>query len=270
VRAPDFVSLPGTLDGRKVRVARVAAAGPNEEILEAALEAAKRAGHLLALALSSGTPSPALLRGFQALPCSEAACRTVLPVAWPKEPLWLSDGKDPLANVAGLRLFRPDDLDDVTAIHEETVAGQRLRIDRDQSAWRRILRARERPRQPAQEEDSFLVIERNGRVEAYVVLEGGRPTLRWREHGARAGAVDLLADLFWAVLARARASGLQRIEGWCMPEVLTTAPLYPTSDRARKSKIVMLRSLETPADPPAFASENECRIWELDLLQSGL
>ena len=275
MRAPGFCSLPGTLDGRKVRIARLDAtlfstdaggAGRADALLEAALEEAGRTGHSLALALSPGPEPPAGWRGFRVLPCSEAACRTVLPASWPKEPAWLRDERDPFESVPGLRLLRPDDLDDVTAIHEGMVAGQRLRVDRDPAAWRRILGARDRPGPPGGEEDAFFVIERNGRVEAYVALGGGRPTLRWREHGARAGAGTLLSDLFWAVLARARGAGLQRIEGWSMPEVLTLEPLYPTSDRARKTAIVMLRWLETTAAPPAFTSESECRMGELDLL----
>jgi hypothetical protein len=222
------------------------------------LEVAQRTGHSLALALSPGAGPPAIPRGFKVLPCSEAACRTVLPAAWPKEPAWLREGKDPFASVMGLRLFRPDDLDDVATIQEEMVAGQRLRIDRDRAAWSRILGAREG--------EAFMVIERNGRVEAYVLLGAGRPTLRWREHGARLDAMDLLTDLFWAVLARARRAGLQRIEGWSMPEALTVEPLYPTSDRARKTSVVMLRPLESPAGGPTFTSEAECRMWEPDLL----
>ena len=116
------------------------------------------------------------------------------------------------------------------------------------------------------EDAPFWVIERGGRVDAYVLLGAGQPTLRWREHGARRGAEDLLVDLFWSVLAWARGAGLQRIEGWCMPEVLTVQPLYPTSDRSRKGSVPMLRALDPKTPLPDFRREDECRLWELDAI----
>jgi len=261
-----MVSLEGTLDGRRVRIARLdrafivadsGGAGRAGEVAAAAIEEARETGHSLLLALTPESGRPAALDGFRPLPCSEAACRTVLPVPWPKEPEWLRSGDDPLRCVPGLRPWRPDDLDEVAAIHAEAVAGQRLRIDRDRETWRRIEPAEDAP---------FRVIERGGRVDAYVLLGAGQPTLRWREHGARRGAEDLLADLFWSVLAWARGAGLQRIEGWCMPEVLTVQPLYPTSDRSRKGSVPMLRALDPKTPLPDFRREDECRLWELDAL----
>ena len=259
-----MVSLDGSLDGRRVRIARLdvpglvrgsGGAGEAGDLVAAVLESARVGGHSLALALTSESGGTGALDGFQPLPCSEAACRTVLPVPWPKEPEWLRAGEDPLRFVPGLRPWRPDDLEEVAAIHAETIARQRLRIDRSAETWERILRAQDAP---------FFVIESSGRVDAYVLLGAGRPTVRWREHGARRGAEDLLADLFWSVLAWARGARLQRIEGWCMPGILTVRPLYPTSDRSRKGRVPMLRTLDPRTPLPELKSEDECRLWELD------
>jgi hypothetical protein len=261
-----MVSLEGTLDGRRVRIARLdvpiivrgsGGAGQAGELVAAALEEARVGGHSLALALTSESGGAGALDGFQPLPCSEAACRTVLPVPWPKEPEWLKAGGDPLRFVPGLRSWRRDDLDEVAAIHAETIARQRLRIDRDPETWEQIVPAQDAP---------FFVIDRSGRVDAYVLLGAGRPTVRWREHGARRGAEDLLVDLFWSALAWARGARLQRIEGWCMPGILTVQPLYPTSDRSRKGRVPMLRTLDPKTPLPEFKSEDECRLWELDAI----
>jgi hypothetical protein len=113
--------------------------------------------------------------------------------------------------------------------------------------------------------DPFWVIERSGRVDAYALLQARRPTLRWREHGARRGAEDLLPDLFWSALGWARGERLQRIEGWRMPDVLTLMPLYPTSNRRRRDNLAMLRTLGPVSQPLNFAREDECRLWELDV-----
>src|SRR6266571_3685080 len=190
-----MVSLDGSLDGRRVRIARLdvpglvrgsGGAGEAGDLVAAVLESARVGGHSLALALTSESGGTGALDGFQPLPCSEAACRTVLPVQWPKEPEWLRAGEDPLRFVPGLRPWRPDDLEEVAAIHAETIARQRLRIDRGAETWERILPAQDAP---------FFVIERSGRVDAYVLLGAGRPTVRWREHGARRGAEELLPGL---------------------------------------------------------------------------
>jgi hypothetical protein len=262
-----IVSLVGTLDGRRVRIARLGAppvspeaggAGRADEGMAAAIEQARVAGHTLALVFTTEPGGPGALDGFRALPCSEAACRVVLPAPWPKEPAWLATGEDPLRSVPGLRPGRADDLDEIAAIHAAEGAGQRLRIDRDRGVWEQALLARG--------DAPFWVIETSGGVEAYILLWAGRPTVRWLEHGARQGAEGLLVDLFWAALAWARGRGLQRIEGWRMPEVLTVAPLYPTSDRSRKNNIPMLRPLAPQAPLPDFRRESECRVWELDAL----
>ena len=270
-----IVSLEGTLDGRRLRIARLDGAlspadggdaARAEDLVATAIEEARATGHTLALALSAQSGQTMALDGFKALPCSEAACRTVLPVPWPKEPAWLRAGDDPLRCVPGLRPARPDDLDEVAAIHAEAIAGQRLRVDRDRSVWDRLLAGRERPRITEDGDAPFWVIERGGRVDAYVVLGGGRPTARWREHGARRGAENPLADLFWSVLAWARGARLARIEGWCMPDTLTVQPLYPTSDRSRKGNVPMLRSLDPQTALPDFRREDECRLGEIDAL----
>ena len=262
-------SLEGSLDGRRVRIARigwpliiwdVVGESTAYELVDLAAEEMRRRGHDLAVTLTSRVSLSRPPSGFTSLPSSEAACRTALPVPWPKEPRWLAAGEDPLKSVPGLRAAQTRDLDEMTAIHQEMIAGQRLRIDRGRDEWERILVARRNVQAP------FWVVERDGRVEAYVLLEPEPPTLRWREHGARRGAEGLLTDLFWSALAWARGSGLQRIEGWSMPEILTVQPLYPTSDRARKKGIAALRGLDDTDPPPAFAREDECRLWELDFL----
>jgi hypothetical protein len=178
--------------------------------------------------------------------------------------------------VPGLRPGRPEDFDDLAAIHTEEIAGQRLRIDRDRAAWERIFLAwgaaplaggaRAMPDPTVGARDPFWVIERSGRVDAYVLLQASPPTLRWREHGARRGAETLLADLFWSVLGRARQERLPRIEGWRMPEVLTLEPLYPTSTRRRKENLVMLKTLDPDSQAPEFEQEEDCRLWELDFV----
>jgi hypothetical protein len=262
-----IVSLEGTLDGRRVRIARLGApvaalggggAGGAGDLVAAALEEARGTGHTLALTLVTEPGGFGALDGFRALPCSEAACRVVLPARWPKEPAWLAVGEDPLRSVPGLRPGRPADLDEIETIHAAEVAGQRLRIDRDRGAWEHALVTRG--------DAPFWVIDTGGHVDAYVLLGAGQPTLRWLEHGARRGADRLLADLFWAALGWARGRGLQRIEGWRMPEVLTVEPLYPTSDRKRRSNVPMLRALDPEVPLPDFKREDECRLWELDAL----
>ena len=169
-----------------------------------------------------------------------------------------------MGRVPGLRPGRPDDIDALAAIHADEIAGQRLRIDRSHELWDRIFLARDLRRRRSGAVDPFWVIEMGARVEAYVLLRPERPTLRWCEHGARRGSEGLLADLFWCALGWARAHGLQRIEGWRLPEVLTVEPLYPTSDRRRKTNVAMLKPLDPIAPVPKFARESDCRLWELD------
>jgi hypothetical protein len=247
-----------------VRIARASGSGHPASLLAPALEQARAGGHDIALLVSSIGEGAYARLGFKAIPCSEAACRTFLPTAWPKEPAWLGEGADPLASVPGLRHGRPDDLEALADIHAEETASQRLRIDRPLALWEQIFLRRDLLARLAGVEAPLFVIERERRVEAYVLLQAGTPTLRWREHGARKDAGDLLTDLFWVALAWARGKRLQRIEGWFMPGVLTLEPLYPTSDRRRKSDLVMLKALDPASRGPDFAREEECRLWELD------
>lgn len=267
-----ITSLAGRLDGRPVRVAQASriAGFPetsrveHEPLLFAqALETAA-AGHDLALVVSPTGEEPYARHRFEAVPCSEAACRTVLPAPWPKEPPWLREGTDPFASVPGLRHGRTDDIEALAEIHAEETAPQRLCIERPREQWEQIFLTRDLVARLLGVEVPFFVIERERRVVAYVLLQAGTPTLRWREHGARKDAGDLLRDLFWAALAWARGKGLRRIEGWCLPDVLTVLPLYPTSDRRRAGDIVMLKRLDPVGRGPHFAREEECRLWELD------
>jgi len=207
------------LDGRPVRIAHVEAALPlgntvdperAGELLDEALQQAHGRGHALAILISPAGGPGFARHGFRALPCSETACRTFLPAPWPKEPAWLRAGESALGRVAGLRPGRPEDIPDLTGIHAEEIAGQRLRIDRDCGAWEQIFLARGIPGRTGVARDPFWVIEKGGRVEAYVLLQALPPTLHWREHGARRGAESLLADLFWGVLGWARQDRLPR------------------------------------------------------------
>ncbi len=268
-------SLAGRLDDRPVRIAEMGALftvpeargrGHASALLDQALEEARRAGHDLAMLVSSITQSLYGRAGFGPLPASETACRTAMPAPWPKEPAWLRAGDDPLDRIAGLRRGGEDDLAAIAAIHAQETAQQRLRIERDPAAWEFALMKAGMPRGRGRDEDRFWVIERGGRVQAYVLLQAEPPTLRWREHGALPDARDLLADLFWCALSLARRRRLDRIEGWHVPGILTLGPLYPASQRRRKTDRVMLRSLDPALRVPAFANEDECRLWELDAL----
>ena len=246
--------LPGVLSGRPVEIALLADT--------AEVEGARAQGCHLALGLAARGSGRFSDAGFRPLPASETACRTFLPAAWPREPAWIAAGEEPEAGVPGLRAFLPSDLDAVAEIHSEDMRSQGLRLDRDPRAWERILRARHSTA-------PFWVIERQGRVEGYVVLESAPPTLRWREHGVRPGAEQTAADLFWSALAWARRQGIPRIEGWRMPGALTLGPLYPASERGRKDRIPMLLPLLPQPQPVEFAREEDCRIFELDVLEPG-
>ena len=248
----------GVLDGRPVTLAVLPDAG--------ALEEARALGCHLALALAEVGSEAWSSLGFRPLPASETACRTVLPAAWPREPAWVAKAEEPESRVPGLRPFAPSDLDAVLEIHHEETRGQVLRLDRGRDGWERILEERLARLRQRGEECPFWVIESRGRVEGYVVLEAAPPTLRWREHGARQGADDCPVDLFWSALAWARRRHLLRIEGWRMPGVLTLGPLYPASERRRKDGIPMLLPLTPDLRPKEFAREEECRIFELDVL----
>ncbi len=273
ISALRITSLAGRLDGRPVRVAQASRIAGFQEardsdqevlLLERALETAVASGHDLALIVSPTGQEPYVRQGFEAIPCSEAACRTVLPAPWPKEPPWLREGTDPFACVPGLRNGRADDLEALAEIHAEEISPQRLRIERPPALWEQIFLTRGLLERLVGVETPFFVIERGRCVLAYVLLQAGAPTLHWREHGARKDAHGLLTDLFWAALAWARGKGLRRIEGWCLPDVLTVLPLYPTSDRRRAGDIVMLKTLDPAARAPVFGREEECRLWELD------
>lgn len=220
----------------------------------------------LALALEGAGPGPWRTLGFRPLPASETACRTVLPAAWPREPSWIAAGEEPEAGIPGLRPFLPSDLDAVMDIHAQDVQGQVFRIDRDRRDWERVLEEFRPPAVPGEERAPFWVIERQGRIEGYAVLEAGSPTLRWREHGARRDAEGAAVDLFWGALAWARRRSVARIEGWWMPGALTLGPIYPASDRRRKDRVPVVLPLVRDLPTLDFAREEDCRICEIDVL----
>lgn len=265
---------PGALDGQPVRIARldgvftlpeVRGRGHAAQIVTGALARARAEGCHLALLMAEGGAGLWAGLGFRSLPASETACRTVLPAPWPREPPWAAAGDDPEARVPGLRPGLPGDLDGIADIHREEAAGQRLRLERGGGAWEQVFLERDLRRRFRGEEGPFWVIERQGRIAAYVLLEAAPPMLRWREHGVRRGAEDGLADLFWSALVWARRRRLQRIEGWRMPGALTLGPLYPASERRRKDRIPMLLPLHPGVAPPPYAREEDCRIFELDV-----
>lgn len=241
----------GVLAGRPIDIALLSDASELDE--------ARARGCHLALALEGAGPGPWRALGFRPLPASETACRTVLPAAWPREPSWIAAGEEPEAGITGLRPFRSPDRDAVADIHAQDMQGQVLRIDRDRRDWERIL---EEVRPPA----PFWVIERQGRIDGYLVLQAGSPTLRWREHGARRDAEGAAVDLFWGALAWARRRGIARIEGWWMPGALTRGPLYPASDRRRKDRVPVVLPLVQDLPPLEIAREEDCRVCELDVL----
>jgi hypothetical protein len=108
------------------------------------------------------------------------------------------------------------------------------------------------------------VVERDGAVAAYAVLKETRTALLWKEHGAGLGAEEALADLFWSALAHARAMGVNRLDAWHLPAIVTTRRLYPIAVRPQRDPILMLRFLDARRPAPAFAAAEECRISWLD------
>jgi predicted N-acetyltransferase YhbS len=273
-----FYALRAALDGRELRAAGVGALftpaeagdrGHAARLVESALERARAEGCALAIAVSETGPALYEPFGFKALPATEAACVVRMPAPWPKEPAWVEAG-DPFAVVEGLRLGRLSDLDALVSIHDATTAGQRLRLLRDRSAWdQALLKMGPGPTLGKDGEDLFRVVERAGRVVAYLFLEGSRRGLLWREHGALPEADDALVSLFWSALARARRDGLERIEGWFLPHAVTDGRLYPVARRARATPAVMALALNPVVDLPRFAREDECRFWSLDSLQAA-
>jgi GNAT superfamily N-acetyltransferase len=266
-------TLRGRLEGREVRIAGVGAVftpperrgrGHATELVRQALEGARSGGHAIALLVSEIGEAYYARQGFRALPATEAACRTTLPAPWPKEPAWVAHG-DPLREVRGLRRWGAADLDALVRIHDAATEGGRLAVLRDRSAWEQVLLKLElASRLPAGGEDLLWVIDRGEGVEAYAVLKETGDTLRWREHGARRGSEDVLVDLFWGALARARRLRMERLEGWHLPDAVTETALYPIARRKRKSPVVMARALDPEIELPDFAREEDCRLGELD------
>ena len=248
----------GVLAGRPIEIALLSDASELEE--------ARARGCHLALALEGAGSGLWRSLGFRPLPASETACRTVLPAAWPREPSWIGAGEEPEAGISGLRPFLPLDLDAVADIHAQDMQGQVLRLDRDRRDWERILEDLRLHAVPAEERAPFWVIERQGRIDGYAVLQAGSPTLRWREHGARKGSEEAAVDLFWGALAWARRRRVPRIEGWWMPGALTQGPLYPASDRRRKDRVPVILPLMQDLLPLGIAREEDCRIFEIDLV----
>jgi hypothetical protein len=257
-------ALHGVLDGRDVRVAGIGGPFP---ATAAAVDRARRAlqaarGFDLALLFaSSGAPSFEPL-GLLPLPAAEAACRTRMPVPWPKEPAWV-EGGDPFASVAGLRPFRPDDRPALSAIHEASARG-RFFLRRDAAGWDRVLAGAGPGGPRAARGRQVWVIDAGGGAEAYVILDAGPEALRWREHGARPGAEARLVDFFWAALSAGRRAGARRLEGWHLPPAVTAASLYPVSRRARAEGLPMIGGLDPAIAIPVLRSEEDCPIGELD------
>lgn len=264
--------LRGSLDGREVGLAAIdARAGPAGArvrgapyaSLEDALDAARSGGSALALLLSDSQAGGPETPGFTALPASEAACRARLPVPWPKEPAWVEAG-DPLASLQGLRPARYGDRAALAEIRLITTAPQRLKVLRDRPRWDRVLGASRRSK--ASGPAGVFVLEREGRVAAYAVLEETPAALVWMEHGAMPGAGELLIDLFWAALSAARLWGLERLEGWFLPPRVAASGLYPVATRSRLGTSILIGALDPAVPVPGFSDEDECRLSPLDLL----
>jgi GNAT superfamily N-acetyltransferase len=233
-------------------------------LVESALELARADGQAAALLISDIGGACCERLGFRALPAQEAGCLPFLPVPWRGEPAWLRGGNAP-GCVDGLREFRAGDLDQLVAIHEEATRGLRFRLRRDRPAWEQTLfRMALGHRLRRDGADILWVIERGGAVLAYVVLKEVRAALQWKEHGARLGSEDLLIELFWAALAHARAMGVNRVDAWHLPAVVTTRRVYPVAVRPQRDPVIMLRPLGAHA-APAFTAPEECRVSWLDI-----
>jgi GNAT superfamily N-acetyltransferase len=266
-------SLPVELDGRPALVAGVGAVfthpgrrgrGLALELVEGALARARTLGHEAALLMSEIGGDYYARIGFGVLPAAEAGCLPFLPVPWPGEPAWLRGGNIP-GTQPGLRPYKPEDLDALVLIHEEATRGQRFRLLRDRAAWEHLLvKLSLGHRLRRDGEDLIWVVERGGEVAAYAVLKETRAALLWKEHGARLGAEEALADLFWSALAHARVMGVNRLDAWHLPAIVTTRRLYPIAVRPQRDPVVMMRFLDARHPPPAFAAPEECRISWLD------
>ena len=267
-------SLPVEMDGRPALFAGVGAVftqpgrrgrGLALALVDGALARARTLGHEAALLMSEIGAAYYARIGFAALPAAESGCLPFLPVPWPGEPAWLRGGNAPGEPPAGPRPYRPEDLDDLVVIHEEATRGQRFRLLRDRAAWEHLLiKMALGHRLRRDGEDLIWVMERAGGVAAYVVLKETRSALLWKEHGARLGAEEALADLFWSALAHARAMGVNRLDAWHLPAIVTTRRLYPIATRPQREPVVMMRFLDARRPPPGFAAPEECRISWLD------
>lgn len=281
VAALKLFALRGTLDGRAIAIAGLGAVftppaargrGHGRGMVDQALTIARAGGAEVALLMSEIGPGLYLRSGFEEIPALEAGCLPYLPAPWPGEPAWLREERTPETAIAGLRPFDPGDLDALVAIHEEAGRGQRFRLHRDGPAWEQaILRAALLKRFLGGLDDRILVIEAPAReggaakVLAYVVLREASGGLEWREHGARLGAEERLVDLFWTAIARARRLGVNRIDAWQFPAIVTTRRLYPIAVRPLREPAIMLRRLDPDLPAFAFGGPEECRLSWLDL-----
>ena len=267
-------TLAAEMDGRDIRVAGVGAVftpetqrgrGHAPALVESALGRAAEAGCDAALLMSEIGGDYYEKLGFAALPAQEAACMAFLPVPWPKEPAWVAGG-DPFLEVPGLRNSTHGDVDALVAIREGMTRGQRFRLRRDRAAWDHIMEKRDRARSlRGQEPATTWVVERGGSIQAYVCFEETRKSLRWEEHGSRPEAGEVLVDLFWAVLGRARRLGVGRIDAWTLPAEVTRGQLYPIARRPMRNPVPMIRSLGERKGGAAFATPEECRLSWLEL-----
>ena len=281
VAALKLFNLPGVFEGRTISIAGVGAVftlpeargrGHAGALVEAALADARGTGASLALLMSEIGPDLYLRSGFEVIPALEAGCLPYLPVPWAGEPAWLREEREPAEAVPGLRPLEARDLEALVAIHDEASRGQRFRLRRDRPAWEQaLLRAGLRRRLLGGQDDEVLVIEGDPRgagaskVLAYVVLREVPGGLEWREHGARFGAEERLIDLFWTAIARARRAGVNRIDAWQFPAIVTTRRLYPIAVRPLREPAIMLRRLDPSLPPPVFGGPEECRLSWLDL-----
>jgi hypothetical protein len=261
VKPAPLVALAGVLEGRVVRVAGIAGASSKAAApARRTLEQARQRGFEIALLFSAPGATPFEPLGYRPLPSMEAACRTRMPVPWPKEPAWVA-GDDPFTAVEGLRPFGPQDREALEAIHETSARG-RFRLRRDAPGWDRALAGLVPGGVEGGGGRHAWVIDAGSGVEAYLVLDPSPEGLRWSEHGARPGAERRLIDLFWAALSLGRRIGARRLEGWLMPKEL--ADLYPISRRRRALDLPMIRVLDPALAWPDLRGEDDCPLGELD------
>ena len=271
-----WFTFPAEIDGRPARVSGLGAVytpperrrqGHAAALLEATLLRAGERGDDAALLMSEIGGEYYERLGFRALPAEEEGCLPFLPVPWPAVPAWVGEGReDARSHVEGLRPMRPGDLPALQAMHDRPGGTERFRLRRDLSGWEQaLLKIEAFHRMWPDQTHRVWVVERRREPVAYAVLRDVPQALQWREHGVVPGEEERLADLFWVAVASARGRGVNRIDAWRFPEIVTARRLYPVARRPQRQVVIMLRGLQASRPLPEFTAPEECRISWLDL-----